>query len=79
MKRAVKSEVELQALALTEIRRHQGCESVGGVLVKLIRDDRTNYNWSISVSDLGDADAYLARRTALIVHERLCQQFDLID
>ena len=47
------------------------------VSVKPIRDERADCNWAIAVDDLGSADGYLARRIALIVHERLSAQFDL--
>jgi hypothetical protein len=78
MKKPAKSAAGLQLIALREIRRHPDCEDVQGVVVTPIIDERANCNWSIAISDLGNADAYSARRVALVVHEKLSAQYDLV-
>ena len=77
MRKSLKTARELQELSLAAIRRYEGCETVRSVAVKLIIDDRANYNWSISVTNVGNADAFFVRRIALVVHESLSEQYDM--
>lgn len=78
MKRPARSREDLQRMALDQIRKHPGCNDVREVAVHPVIDERADCNWSIAVTDLGQADAYHARRIALAVHDILSAQYDLI-
>jgi hypothetical protein len=57
---------DLQARALTDIRKQPGCSGVRDVAINHLTDDRAESNWSLSVASAGAADARAARRGAIM-------------
>jgi hypothetical protein len=77
MAKTLLSMADLQARALTEIRKQPGCSGVRDVAINHVTDDRAESNWSLSVVSAGAADARAARRGAIYVQHALRHDFDL--
>ena len=69
---------ELRHLALTELKREPGCWSVRDVRVYPDQYD-LNGHWRLAIIDYGQADVAAANRAAIAVHDRLIEEFDLLN
>jgi hypothetical protein len=78
MAKKLLSMADLQARALTEIRKQPGCTTVRDIAINHVTDDRSESNWSMCVVSVGDADANTAARAAIYVQHALRRDYDLM-
>lgn len=77
MAKTLLSMADLQARALTDIRKQPGCSGVRDVAINHVTDDRAESNWSLSVVSTGTADANTAARAAIYVQHALRHDYNL--
>ena len=68
---------DLQARALTEIRKQPGCSNDRNIAINRVTDERAENNWSMCVLSAGAPDANTAAHAALNVQHALRHDYDL--
>lgn len=68
---------DLRIIALTEMRKQQGCSGVLDVSIDLITDSSAENNWSMRVESFGHADVNTATRAAIYVQHALRRDYVL--
>lgn len=70
MSKVILQRDELASLILAEVRKHEGCESVDGVVVLETRNPRALSNWEIGVIVASD-NPIAVKAAVTLVQERL--------
>lgn len=79
MAKKLVSMLDLKALLLSEVRKHDECQDVTDVGIYRVLDPRSENNWSVSVIGCGSAPADVANRIAMAAQDRLGRLYDLVD
>jgi hypothetical protein len=77
MVRLKKTQAELEAMALAELRKVRHCEEARGVTVIGLDDERVEATWEVSNFNAGLAGAQSCEQALTTIVPRLQQQFDL--
>ncbi len=75
MAKIVLTAADLKELALSEMRRHKGCEEIADVSILPFSDPRIESNWRVDLTAYGGAERNAANRAALYVQHNLRQRY----
>ncbi|MBY0381861.1 MAG: hypothetical protein K2W78_08095 [Xanthobacteraceae bacterium] len=70
---------ELKKSALSSIRSRRGCDGVEDIVILRVNFEKARSNWSLKITDFGNADRDLAQLSAITVQRHLQQRYRLTD
>ena len=70
---------ELKQTALSNIRSRRGCDGVVDIVILRVTFEKARSNWSLKITDFGNADRDLAQLSALTVQRALQTRYRLPD
>lgn len=70
---------ELKTIAISNIRSRRGCEGIADIVILRVNFEKARSNWSLKITDFGNADRDLAQLSAITVQRHMQQRYRLPD